>query len=190
MALKSETVLDTPWFQIATIDPGAEPGGSKDPYYVFIRNNGVIGLVLDEADRLVMISQYRPPLGRLTLEMPAGAVEPGETPEHAMAREILEETGFVCENLIRIGPCRLMLNREDVVDYFFVGLRARPAADFSKVERGTVRLLKRRELRELVTSGHFEQTIALGGMYMTEKIFGVDLLDDPLAVIESRLVEA
>jgi ADP-ribose pyrophosphatase len=190
MALKSETVFRTPWFQIAAIDPGAEPNGTKDPYYVVLRDNGVIGLVLDEADRLVLVSQYRPPLGRLTLEIPAGGVEAGETPEQAMAREILEETGFVCEYLIRIGPCRLMLNREDVTDYFFVGLRARPAAGYARKEHGTVRLLKRSDLRELVVSRRFEQTIALGGMYMTEKIFGVDLLGDPLSVIESRLLAA
>jgi ADP-ribose pyrophosphatase len=188
MAVKPQTVFRTPWFQIATIDPGPEPGGSTEPYYVLLRNNGVIGIVLDEAGRVVLINQYRPPLGRMTLETPAGTVDPGETPEQAMTREILEETGFVCEYLVRVGPCRLMINREDVTDYFFVGLRGRPATGYVRKERGAVRLVERRELRDLVVSRRFEQTIALGGMYMTEKIFGVDLLEDPLAAIETRLV--
>ena len=187
MALKPQTAFHTPWFQIATIDPGDEPGGSTEPYYVLLRANGVIAVVLDERGRVVLIDQYRPPLGRLTLETPAGSIEPGETPEQAMKREILEETGFVCDYLVRVGPCRLMLNRENVTDYFFVGLRGRPAADYARKERGTVHLMERRELRDLVVSRRFEQTIALGGIYMTDKIFGVDLLEDPLDVIETRL---
>jgi ADP-ribose pyrophosphatase len=82
-----------------------------------------------------------------------------------------------------------MLNREDVVEHFFLGLRARPVADFARRERGTVRLVARHEMRQLVAERAFEQTVALGGIYMTEKIFSVDLLEDPLATIERRFMK-
>lgn len=191
MALKTtSTVLRTPWFEIATVDPGAEPSGTTEPYYVMLRPDGVIGMILDEVGRLVLVQQFRPTLGRAILEMPAGSIESGETPEQAMAREIKEETGFVCDGLVQIGPCRLMLNRENAVEYFFLGLRARHATGFVRKERGTVRQVGRREMRELVVAGAFEQTVALGGMYMAEKIFGVDLLEDPLETIENRLLTA
>jgi ADP-ribose pyrophosphatase len=188
MALNPKTVFRTPWFEIATVDPGAEPNGTTEPYFVMLRRDGVIGMILDEAGRVVLVQQFRPPLGRATLEMPAGTIEPGEAPEQAMAREILEETGFICEALIKVAPCRLMLNRENAVEHFFLGLRARPAPGFVRRERGTVRPMGRREMRDLVAAGAFEQTVALGALYVVQKSFGVDLLEDPLESIERRFL--
>jgi ADP-ribose pyrophosphatase len=43
---------------------------------------------------LVLVEQWREPVGRVVLELPAGLVNPGETPEEAVVRELLEETGF------------------------------------------------------------------------------------------------
>ena len=125
MAMTGRTVFRTPWFQIATMDPGQEAGGSTDPYYCILRQNGVIGMVFDDAGRVVLVDQYRPPLDRRTLEMPAGGIEEGETPEEAIAREVLEETGFVCQSWVQVGPCRVMPNRENVIEYFYIGLRGR-----------------------------------------------------------------
>jgi ADP-ribose pyrophosphatase len=188
--MKPETVFRTPWFQIATVAPGAEASGTPDPYYCLVRPPGVIACILDKDGRLVLIDQYRPPLGRSTLEMPAGTIDEGETPEEGIAREIFEETGFVCETLVPIAPCRLMLNRENVIEYFFVGLRARRTSDVHKKEQVTVRVLERDQLVKLVKKRHFEQTVALGGIYMTDKIYGIDLLKDKIDVIEAKLMAA
>ncbi len=43
---------------------------------------------------LVFVENYRPALDRWLLEIPAGAIEPGEAPEAAARRELAEETGF------------------------------------------------------------------------------------------------
>jgi 8-oxo-dGTP pyrophosphatase MutT (NUDIX family) len=45
-------------------------------------------------DRLVLVRQYRPGIGAVHWEIPAGVAEPNEDPERAARRELLEETGF------------------------------------------------------------------------------------------------
>ncbi|TDG96881.1 hypothetical protein EPR50_G00233270 [Perca flavescens] len=45
-------------------------------------------------DCVVMVKQFRPPLGCHTLEFPAGLIDEGETAEAAALRELKEETGY------------------------------------------------------------------------------------------------
>lgn len=46
---------------------------------------------------LILVSQFRPPTGRYTLEFPAGLIDPGEDAMTAGLRELTEETGYVGE---------------------------------------------------------------------------------------------
>jgi 8-oxo-dGTP pyrophosphatase MutT (NUDIX family) len=58
---------------------------------------------LGEADQLLLVLQYRPPVGKLTLELPAGLIDQGETPAEAALRELKEETGYVGQ-IVKISP--------------------------------------------------------------------------------------
>ena len=83
--------------------------GSSSPYYMASRNddgasltavthtvrpNGVTIYSLLE-DKVVLVRQYRYPLGGYVYEFPAGLVEPGEDISDAAVREMYEETGLV-----------------------------------------------------------------------------------------------
>ncbi|KAN0130924.1 NUDIX hydrolase domain-like protein [Lactarius tabidus] len=48
----------------------------------------------------VIIEQYRPPIGKFIIELPAGLIDDGETPEQAGIRELREETGYEAEGVI------------------------------------------------------------------------------------------
>jgi len=48
----------------------------------------------------VIIEQFRPPIGKFLVELPAGLVDEGETPEQAAIRELEEETGYVSTKVI------------------------------------------------------------------------------------------
>jgi ADP-ribose pyrophosphatase len=52
--------------------------------------------------RILMVRQWRYAIGRETLEIPAGKIDPGESLRECARRELLEETGFNAQNLFSL----------------------------------------------------------------------------------------
>ncbi|MBO7739043.1 MAG: NUDIX hydrolase [Oscillospiraceae bacterium] len=64
---------------------------------------GVVILAVDENNRAYMVRQFRYPIGRAMLEVPAGKLEKGEDPLEGAVRELREETGLTAEQIIYFG---------------------------------------------------------------------------------------
>ncbi|WP_424464515.1 NUDIX domain-containing protein [Pseudoclavibacter helvolus] len=73
--------------------------GDEELTREFMAHTGAVAvLVLDDADRILFIRQYRHPVGRRDWELPAGLLDaPGEDPLDAAKRELAEEVDLVAE---------------------------------------------------------------------------------------------
>ncbi len=60
-------------------------------------------VVLDDKDNVILEKQFRRPAGKVLLEIPAGGIEEGETPEEAVKRELQEEIGYLPGKVTRLG---------------------------------------------------------------------------------------
>ncbi|GEM04457.1 ADP-ribose diphosphatase [Halolactibacillus miurensis] len=65
-----------------------------------VKHQGAVAIIAVTKDqRVVMVEQYRKPLEKNLVEVPAGKLEPGEAPEVTAVRELEEETGFTTNQL-------------------------------------------------------------------------------------------
>ena len=61
-------------------------------------------LAVDDEDRVLVVRQYRHPAGQRLVELPAGLLDqPGEDPEEAARRELVEETGYDAASWTRLA---------------------------------------------------------------------------------------
>jgi ADP-ribose diphosphatase len=92
-----------------------------------VHHNGGAGtLPLFEDGTVALVRQWRYPLGRYSLEIAAGRIEPGHSPEETAARELEEELGYraselrkISEFLVAPGYCE-----ERLFVYLATGLEA------------------------------------------------------------------
>lgn len=69
-----------------------------------VRHPGAAAVVpVDDAGRVLLVRQYRHATGGWLLEVPAGKLDRGETPEACAAREVEEETGYCAGSLAALG---------------------------------------------------------------------------------------
>lgn len=65
-----------------------------------VRHCGAAAIVaLTETGKIALVRQYRTALDRVTVELPAGKMDPGEDPEECARRELHEETGFIAHRM-------------------------------------------------------------------------------------------
>lgn len=65
-----------------------------------VRHPGAVAVVaLTDDGRICLVRQYRTAIGRVTVEIPAGKLDPGEDPLACAHRELLEETGYSAQKM-------------------------------------------------------------------------------------------
>jgi ADP-ribose pyrophosphatase len=65
--------------------------------------DAIAAVVLDDRGNVVMVRQFRVPTGKDLLEIPAGVMEDGESPDECVRRELQEEIGYLPRKIKRLG---------------------------------------------------------------------------------------
>ncbi|ENH97398.1 NUDIX hydrolase [Gracilibacillus halophilus YIM-C55.5] len=81
------------------VDDVTLPNGETSKREI-VKHPGAVGIIpITKDNKIVMVKQYRKPLNKTLMEIPAGKLESGEAPEATAIRELEEETGYTSDHL-------------------------------------------------------------------------------------------
>lgn len=104
------------------------PNGNQTVHEV-VRHSGAVGIVaLDGEGRVLLVRQYRTALERITLEIPAGKLNPGEDPLECAKRELSEETGYTAGEMRYLAPLAVAAGYSDEIVHLFMATGLHPGA--------------------------------------------------------------
>ena len=137
-----------------------------------VRHPGAVAIVaLTDEGRICLVRQYRTAMGRVTVEIPAGKLAPGEDPLECASRELLEETGMEAEKIAYLTTIASSAGFCDELIHIYMatGLsfsKSSPDAD----EFINVDLAEVSELLDAVLDGRIEDAKTVVGALLCDAI--------------------
>lgn len=136
-------------------------------FYVLESMDWVNVIPITPDDLIVLIRQYRHGTREITLEIPGGIVEPGDSPEEAARRELREETGFEGAEMVSIGrvhPNPAFLNNHC---FTYVARDVVRTGTQTQDEKEDIEVLLRpaSEIPDLIRQGQITHSLILAAFY-------------------------
>ena len=154
-----EVVFNTKWFELVA----RRVAGSKDPHYLVNSTDFVVVVAVDQRGRLLLVRQFRPAIQTLSLELPSGHVEIGETPEEAARKELLEETGHVGDRFELLTTLSPAIGRFTNRMWCYYVADAHPSA--AEVEAGIELVFFDGKLASLLDEKSFQSSLSFSALF-------------------------
>ena len=85
------------------VDTVKMPNGRQSTREIVEHADCVAVIPIDADGNIILVRQYRTPVGKVLLEIPAGGIDPGEDAETAVGRELREEIGYLPRKIELLG---------------------------------------------------------------------------------------
>ena len=136
-------------------------GTIVDPYFVVELPTSVCALAVTENNEAILLQQYRHPVKETLLEIPGGFVDAGETSDKAIARELLEETGYAFSDIYFVSRVAanpgVLDNYTDL--YVATGGKKVRSQQLDHSEEIEIILYPLQEVRQMLERNEFKQAL-------------------------------
>lgn len=174
--LSSEYLFHDLWFKVRKDKCQTPDGRIVDPYYVYEFPAWVTALALTEDGKVIMERQYRHALGEVGIEIPGGCVDDTDKNfEEAIARELLEETGYTFTSFEYLGKISANPSTNSNLMHMFLarGGRRVAAQNLDPNEEIRVELFTIEEVKNMIRENKLLQA-----MHVTCLLYGLEKLGE------------
>ncbi len=162
------TTTVSPWMSIIAREVEFSRGSPPQTYHAIDQADYISIVALTSGGKIPIVRQYRPAIEGFSWELPAGLVDPGETPADGCRRELMEETGFTAHAVHDLGENRACTGRlNNRIHNFFVAAGER-VAGFEPEPGISVKLVTPAEIARLITHGNFVSQLHIGALLLAE----------------------
>jgi 8-oxo-dGTP pyrophosphatase MutT (NUDIX family) len=164
--LDSRLLLSERWLQIREDRVRLSNGHQIDRFHVIHGPDWASVLCVTDASEVVLVRQYRHGIASASLELPAGVIEPNESPEEAARRELVEETGYESDDWVSIQTVSTEPARHTTQAHFFCARNARPTRSPAPEETEVLEVIKvpLSDLGRLATDGRIVHGVHVGAI--------------------------
>jgi ADP-ribose pyrophosphatase len=100
--ISSKEILKNKLFTV-TDEVAVDPDGFEIHRNIVRHPGSAVVMPVDDKNRVLLVEQYRLPAKQKMWELPAGRLDPGESPLKAARRELQEETGYKAKRWVKLG---------------------------------------------------------------------------------------
>lgn len=165
--LSSEYLFKDNWATLRADACEMPNGNIVKPYYVLEYPDWVNVVALTEDNEVIVIKQYRHAAGEVILEIPGGCIDKDETPEQAVRRELLEETGYAFKDieLLSILYANPATGNNKTYCFLATGGKKVQEQELDGGEEIVVELVSIQKLKELLLENQFGQALHSSGIF-------------------------
>jgi 8-oxo-dGTP pyrophosphatase MutT (NUDIX family) len=172
--LSSEYLSHETWFTVRRDTCERTDGSIVNNYYVFEFPDWATAFPLTAEGKIIMTKQYRHALNEIGFELPGGVVEKGESFETGIQRELLEETGYVFDEIKLLGVISANPSTNSNLMHMFLATGGKKISEQSLDANEEIEVyeLSFKELMQLMDENKIMQSMHMTTIYYALKALG------------------
>lgn len=171
--LSRSIVYSSPWVQLIEKQVESVPG--EDVNFYCITQSPYVGILAQTPDGLIpIVRQFRPCVEEYTWEFPGGTLDPGESADRAVRRELLEEAGLNIVEVKYLGNFYPDTGRLQLDSHGFFARTSTIDETFVPEPGMIVKYVTPQEFKKMVITGEFRCQLHIA-LYAVASLHGIDL---------------